>query len=188
MKGNLELRASFLWKTPNCWQLIKYRVLPWYWHLVMQCWLDILPLSSWNVLNDPWSHLRDSVTIPIVLAALLQAETIRPWFISTCGHLPPLEQPTRSDWQVDAIPSPSRERKMEGLHDASKKSEFSSLSVTLWLSWDKEGRRKIFHVSPAKVKAKSSATVWAKNKILLLLLLRVLLTYPEDLVYRPLGW
>lgn len=72
---------SAVWKVIWNWELVfsgklqiadswLNRVLPWYWHLVMQCWLDILPLSSWNVLNDPWSHLRDSVTIPICIGSL----------------------------------------------------------------------------------------------------------------------
>lgn len=45
----------------------------------------MIPGQTWEIM---WQ-------IPFVLAALLQMEAIRHWFISTHGHLPPLEVPTR---------------------------------------------------------------------------------------------
>lgn len=109
----------------------------------------MIPGQTWEIL---WQF-------PFVLPALLLNETIRHdlfqpmaichllnspqgWLV--CGH-------SRTHQQRDALPSFSRESTMERLHNASKKSDFSSLSITLCLSWDKEGRRKTFHVSPGRV-------------------------------------
>lgn len=164
----------------------------------MQCWLDILPLSSWNVLNDPWSNLRGTVTIPICIGSLAPKWNSQAliyfnlWSFATSwtAHKAGLSVATQgqTDRQTNAVLSSSRESKMEGLHDARQKSDFSSLSITLWLSWHKEGRRKIFHMNPGKVKAKTSGTGWAENiRILPLLPLWVLLTCPEDLISRPVG-
>lgn len=85
----------------------------------------MIPGQTWEIL---WQ-------LPFVLAALLLNETIRHWFISACGHLPPPEQPTRltclwppKDWPTEMLYSHLPERaKWKGLCDASKKSDFQQL-------------------------------------------------------------
>lgn len=135
---------------------------------------------------------------PFVLAALFQTGTIRHRYISSCGYLPPLEQPRGLAclWSPKCWPTGGcyalicllRERKMGGLCDTSKKSDFCVFYIALWLSRElkKAARISLSH-EPSQSQVFRDCS-WAKNiRPLPLLLLWILLACPEDLIAQPLG-